>query len=583
MLSLVCELTVLLATASPQGLPGPLSPQIELPAYPNRTEFSPFVDAQGNASVNSIRASGALDFDGDGIDELWFLSDAGPNEGEVGVMMPRGFDVGRYRNYAGSPPTLTPESFGPNSRWTDGASAHVFGLGNPPRIVLCDPDSPYLWEYELISALGVPDPRAEPAVTWEASALVWPYTTELGVYEVEAADHAGDGLSDIYRLVRTPIAHFGGIVGTTVHKETVTVDSQGWLTVSSTKLVIPARCDTLRVGDYNGDGSTDFSVHVPGMGIVSFVESDGAFTHIGGLPMAAGMLQDMTTGDMDRDGNDDLAVVFEDGVLVYRCNPSGVFRAIPEVILRPVGIGPFATAVIANTRHDIERELVALPRDGVGMATYAYDPVYDEFGGPFLELPAHPQFYQGNGTLGVPGFLADIDGDTDLDVVLQTGQNEWLTLSTPEIDLAPRFDHALGIPVPGVAGHFEDDLTLTFPPPPTPSCEIEIVVYEYEAATGEYDLEEFQRHAVTNELTRTFEVLIQPGTAAGPDPFTIVVGSATVISFHYRDASTHQRYASALIEWDGDTGGDGSAVGIRWRLIATPPLPDLDDELLPWN
>ena len=57
----------------------------------------------------------------------------------------------------------------------------------------------------------------------------------------------------------------------------------------------------------------------------------------------------------------------------------------------------------------------------------------------------------------------------------------------------------------------------------------------------------------------------------------------TSISVHGKSATL--RFASALASWDGhgQNGPHGSAVGVRWNVVAPPPLPRSDQQLLPWD
>ena len=46
-----------------------------------------------------------------------------------------------------------------------------------------------------------------------------------------------------------------------------------------------------------------------------------------------------------------------------------------------------------------------------------------------------------------------------------------------------------------------------------------------------------------------------------------------------------RRFRATLATWDGhgQNGPNGSAVGVRWNIVAAPTLPKSDQQLLPWD
>ena len=61
----------------------------------------------------------------------------------------------------------------------------------------------------------------------------------------------------------------------------------------------------------------------------------------------------------------------------------------------------------------------------------------------------------------------------------------------------------------------------------------------------------------------------------------MTVGGPTMITLHGKDGT--RRFESRLLDFDGNGGGSGSEVGITWDVVAAPPQPERDADLLPWN
>jgi hypothetical protein len=61
----------------------------------------------------------------------------------------------------------------------------------------------------------------------------------------------------------------------------------------------------------------------------------------------------------------------------------------------------------------------------------------------------------------------------------------------------------------------------------------------------------------------------------------ITAGGPTVVTIHGK--SGPRRFRSRLVQWDGQGDPQGSAIGVKWKLVAAPPLPTSDEQLLPWD
>lgn len=574
-----------MVTAAPQGgggighgIPPHLAPRMTYPADPAIAQFDPIVDpVTGAPDRHPIAAAGAVDLDGDGTREAWFLAGVGTQFGQFAIHMGRGSDLGRFRAYPGvvtSP--LTPS-------WTDGCSYESAHAGMP-RLLVVSPIVPTIQRVEFRSLAAVGQhPREN--VEWNLAATPF-FASGGGTYEIEAADHAGDGYPDIYTLTQTTLQTGPG---TTVRREHV--PSTG----APLTLDLPGACDHLRIGDFNGDGATDFAVHLPGVGIAAFLDAGTHFAFCGGVPLPAGMLEDLVVGDLEADGRDELCVVLAEGVLVYpmlgTTPGAAAFHYIPHAVARSMHIGPLATAAIVDAYGTAGRELVMLPRDAAGFGIHPYDAVGGNFlpAIPFKPASQDAAAYAGTGVDGQGAVTADLDGDGDLDLLLQAANGRWWSMSGPAQNLRPLAVQNTGSSGPDAFGRIFDHFAVTLPPSwasappgggPAGTTELEIAMYSQVPGSPDYVV----HHAEVSPIGPTgvvpFSTVIHtllPTAPAG----SLETTTSALLSIHLRNGN--QRFASQLLWFDGNPTQDGSAVGLRWKLIVIPPLPAIDDDLLPWN
>lgn len=109
--------------------------------------------------------------------------------------------------------------------------------------------------------------------------------------------------------------------------------------------------DSLATGDFNGDGIQDIAVGVsgsyygPGVLVVLLGNGDGTFKKLPGVTLAQ-QSASPTTGDFNRDGITDLAIVdyYGSQVAIYLGNGDGTFQQAPN---SPLTVGPEATGAVA--------------------------------------------------------------------------------------------------------------------------------------------------------------------------------------------------------------------------------------------
>ncbi|MCP4537493.1 MAG: hypothetical protein GY832_10135 [Chloroflexi bacterium] len=173
-------------------------------------------------------------------------------------------------------------------------------------------------------------------------------------------------------------------------------------------------------GDIDGDSDLDLAVgndqcNRSGVGVKNRLyrnDGHGNFTEIADAPSAADMTKSLAFGDMDGDGDLDLAIGNNGVNRLYQNDGSGAFTEIPGILGKDT---------------DDTRRVDWGDMDGDGdldLATANYlapSIIYRNDGGMFTELPGALGFEQGDTKYIAWG---DIDGDGDLDLaVVNNGAN----------------------------------------------------------------------------------------------------------------------------------------------------------------
>ncbi len=556
--------------ASPQGggfgqqLPQPAKAAFAYPEDLSLAAFAPFVLNQ-QPDRTAVRAAGLADFDADGNLEAWFLG-GGTHAGEISVQLAKTSDLGRYQDYARLPA----------GGWVDAATYHTT-TSLDTYALFVDPAKPNLYAlYDNLPFSG--DPRI--GGFWQLAPTLW--TPGTNTFEIETADHSGDGHDDIVYLRKLP----GG--GYEITKFVIGTE-QGYLGIEGiVSIKIPLPVDTLRVLDLDGNGSTDVIVHVPGLGLGAFFDSgNGSFDFHGGLSFTSG-LRDVCTGDSDGDGREDFVLVFDQGLVVCKSLTTGLF---PVVLMNPAGIGSLASAHIVDACDSNAPDLVAFPRDGKQFVVHPYDEVMAAYLSARIIAPSTA--LTGSGVLGKNSLQGDLDGDGDDDVIFQLPSGDtWISLFGPTEDLAPFNVQVQDLGPIGQTGFRQDEFTVNLPMAwfTKGVPQLEVAIYLTDVITGEYfywgrsfPTVDAQKQQANFKISTTIHANLPSYQSSGITTFFggLIAAGPTMITIHGKNGT--QRFRSQLIQQDGKGGHQGSGTAVKWRLVAAPPMPTADSELLPWN
>jgi hypothetical protein len=172
--------------------------------------------------------------------------------------------------------------------------------------------------------------------------------------------------------------------------------------------------DALLLCDFDGDGFTDL-FHAANGGLLTHNEGGKfrAWEKSGlALPKGAANLHGMAAGDFDNDGDWDVLVPLPTGVRLYRNDNNGSFTNIARRIELSKVTGPVSAAAWGDLNGDGALDLILCqPKGDVLM-------FLGDGAGGFAEVSAQ----MGVDTIGAAGAvaLADLDGDGDLDVLVNT-------------------------------------------------------------------------------------------------------------------------------------------------------------------
>ena len=570
---------LVLTLALPQGPVGPAvasDPRTSFgfPEPVSAACYAPFVDAAGNPQGVTIAAAGLGDLDGDGNRDAWFLAGPGSRAGEVIVGGAQTAALGRYVTRASIPA----------GNWTSGATLRRAGV--PDVVLLADPlrGSPDLLFYQP----GITDPRAG---TWFVVPSMW--FAGAGTRALESYDADRDGNDD---LVLTLDLSLGNqVIGTrfvVLHLGMGTF-GHGVLATSAIDLMLPGL--TARAADLDGNGRTDLVVNAEGFGIANFVDDgQGSFAPTAFLSLPAGWLRGTSIADLDGDGDDDAAHAIQDGVFVV------LSGGATHVLVRPLFAPLLGALALVDVDHDGGQDVVGLPANGGSLVLWRRLPATNSFSAAELLAPpaSAPELVAGPGASGVAIAEGDIDHDGDRDLLWQIPSGDrWLALLGTDTDVSPMSIRGVTSGPTSPIGFSRQIFSITLPQELVSAGvqDLEFAVFVEDPATLELvywtrDVAAFD--PITRTLSVPVQIMIDPlnrqwvwSQHVTRHPLTqeITAFGNTVISVHGR--SGPRRFRSTLVTWDGhgQNGPNGSAVGVRWNIIAAPPLPKSDQQLLPWD
>lgn len=551
--------------------------------------FQPFVQDNGKALRVGPRAAAAADFDGDGQKDLWFLGDASL-PGQVAVQFANTASLGRFYRRV---PLAT-------STYVHAATYHS-NSSPVDELILIDPlkDDPVLLHWNPLT------PKSDPRDGYlGGSGSGW--KIGKGLKEIATADHSGDGHDDIVTLRTLPGNQ------TAVDKLVMGTSTYNFLWVEQRiSLVLPVPLENLRLLDLDDDKRTDFVASSPGIGIIACRDNGAGgfdvawFRTLSDLPP----MFDIAVGDLDGNKQDDIAMCFGAGVLVLQFHTSGTQLSTSyRVLMNPKTVGTLATCCIIDGDNNGSRLVIGLPADGRNYVIHPDNPAKYGIVEPWVEYA--PKSLSGPGVLRQSVIVTDVDNDHDPDLVLQApdGTN-WLTLRNPAISFAPI---ALTVEDKGPAPVGEGrrlNVTVTVPPqliqegtlfvemamfvadPSSKNAKdpeylywgrvipaIDVIRRTASFTVFYWDQKAFDAQVLLYKKHRALGLNTNPDVYPPNEPETIRSGPHSFMSLHGIDAG--KRYESSNGNSPIET---GSTLGGKWVLMARPPSPKGDIDLLPWE
>jgi hypothetical protein len=534
----------------------------DFPAWPADwavSRFAPVADAIGLPVPRPVLAAGDVDFDRDGNRDLWFMTATG-GQAQVHALLANTADLGRFWSWG----DYAPGSLRDAATYR---SAAAFDM-----VVAVDPTVDRLDHHFFVPNPNAPDPRL--AGTWGHNPG---WLVGLGCREIETANHDGDAHDDLLllrdagggstevKLVRMG-APFGGLPSPQ----------------HEVSLVLPWPLSMLRALDADGDGATDAAVHAPGLGVLVLRSLEKSFAVVDALPLAAG-LRDLCVGDSDGDGRDELGVVLDAGVVLL--HPGGARTALANP-----GGSPAATAArIVDFDRDGRPDIVVALASGDGVLVHqhgnaGFDPPRQHR--PAVAPPA------GTGPLGQALLTFDVDGDGDVDVLTQLRDGSFVTLRSLHRSVAPLVAEVVH------EGRFSESyiserIDLTLPPgwrsagidavevgiymrhPTQPNRPWVLWAHTVIPVPPNPPVTASVRLLYLVDLTRLHLL-----TSAYLYPQGFAVSGDTLLSIHGKVGQ--RRCESMLVFHEGRGDENRSTLGVQWRVIAAPPLPRADAQLLPF-
>lgn len=535
----------------------------ELAAWPQDWSvraFAPIVDAGGRPIARRVVAGGATDFDADGNADLWFLTESAPGQTQMHALMANTGDLGRFRQWADYAPAALP----------DAASYHSRDALD--MVLAVDPASDRLSHFFFVPNMSAPDPRL--GGYWGRTPG---WQVGLGCFEIETANTDGDAHDDLLLLRRAG-------EGLTEVKLVVMGNPSGGQPSPQreVKTLLPFAARNLRALDFDGDGRTDAALELPGSGILVLRGGKYDFQVDTFVPLPAG-LRDLCVGDLDRDGRDELGIVVDTGVLVIGS------AVATRLLASPAGTPSLASARCVDIDRDGTPDVVASLASGDGVVVHRQQGA--GFAAPDLYLPAVPP-PAGGGVQGLPLLTFDADRDGDLDLAVQVRDAGWVVLQSAHRSLAPlnvqtvhegRFgenyiSERLDFSLPTAwltAGIDHVEVGVYMRHPTAPGRPWVLWANTDTAVSAASPLVTSVRMLYLVDLSKlpllTSPYLYSQGLAVSGDTLVTVHGKVG-----------RQRYQSMLVFHEGRGDENKSTLGVQWKVIAAPPLPRADAQLLPF-
>lgn len=561
-------LSVLTAALAAQGPPvaGPPSglDPAALFAWPTDFATSAFAavrDAQGNVVARRVLAAGTADFDHDHNGDAWILTDAGAGASQLHTLMANTADLGRFWSWVDYAAAARP----------DAATYH--SVAGSDVVLLVDPAADRLDHRCYLPNASAPDPRL--SGTW-AGFSGW--LVGLGCFELETADFDGDGHDDLALL-----RDLGN--GATELKLIAMGSPFGGppMPVSEITLTLPVPLQTLRILDVDGDGRMDAGVNVPGLGVAIFAQTQTGLVLHTFLPIGSGV-RDLCAGDVDRDRRDDLAVVLDAGVLLL-----GTTTPM-TALLNPPGVGALAGGAILDADHDGRADVVAVPASGTGLVVHRREA--QGFVAPRWHAPT--TLPAGSGVTGLAAFRLDVDRDGDLDLAVQLRDGSFTTLRATANTLAPVHVHVVH------EGRYSEsyiserlDLTLSPLWRAAGFDQVEVGIYmrHPQDPARPWVLWARQTFPLADDLAsevlrvRLLYLVDRVRLPLLTNPYLypggIAVFGDTMVTVHAKTGT--RRGESMLIHHEGRSDENKSTLGVQWKVMAAPPMPRTDAQLLPFD
>ena len=569
------------------------------PRYPvdrDMARFVPFVDKNAKELRVGPIACGAADFDGDKNVDLWFLGH-GDKPGEIAVQFGNTASLGRfYRRDSVA-----------TSNFVSATTYHT-STSSVSQLLVIDPASedPMLLHWNPKKKGG--DPR-----DGYLGGSLSGWKIGKGVTEIAAADHAQDGHDDIVALQALSNN------STAIHKLVMGTQKFNYLWVEQRiTAIIPAKLENLHILDINGDGRSDIVASSPGIGVLVCRDTGkGGFEVAGFWPTSNLPIKDIAVGDLDGNGLHDIAICFDQGIVVMEAISPGGAKTNPwrpRYFLNPKTIGNLATCRIVNVDGRGTMVVYGFPADGKSYVIHPHNPSAFGIVKPWVE-PA-PSWMVGAGVIGRSLIVADVDNDRDNDLVIQSPDGvDWMTLRNPYVSFAPigltDFDKG---PAPNTEGPKSRRLNVIVDIPQAVIDAnilfVEIGMYVKEPKDPNVCDDESWLYwgrlmpAIdTNKKNASFTVFFDedPNSfkllvetykkkrAANINTFfdvypkgeweTIRGGPNMFMTVHAVDMS--RRFES--VNGDEPPTPRGSTLGGKWVLVAKPPSPKGDLELLPFE
>lgn len=292
----------------------------------------------------------------------------------------------------------------------------------------------------------------EGGVFWGASLSWGTNENEYGTNGVVSADFNSDGLPDFATIGLASLDRYGNAVS-----ELRILDglANGYFTQVA-QYPLDGFPVALVTSDFNGDGKPDLAFAVslppPQQNTVHIFTNNGqgTFEELSPITLAAGLsVAALATGDFNRDGKQDLAVLTTtqnggstDEVLVFLGNGDGSFRA---GALYPVGVGASDVA-IGDFRGDGRIDLATANSGTGGGNNGSISVLLGNGDGTFLAASTTP-LSEPNGNSPVGIAAADLRGDGKDDLVATLFNNGVIGVSPSLAVLLGHGDGTFSAPV----------------------------------------------------------------------------------------------------------------------------------------